>query len=104
MKEKKISVVVPVHSEEEVINEFYRRLKSVLIEIKGYDHEMIFVNDGSTDSTLEKLIKLNEIDPSVKVIDLSRNFGHQLAITSGIDAANGDAVVIIDGDLQIRQK
>lgn len=98
---QKISIVVPTYFAEKGIDEFYSRTKKVLNLLNPrFTHEMIFVNDGSTDKTLEKLIKLSNKDEAVKVINLSRNFGNQHAITAGIDKTSGDAVVIIDDDLQ----
>lgn len=95
----KYSIVVPVYNEEEVILEFYRRTTSTLQGTKeGY--EILFVNDGSTDNTLSILRELNSRDASIKVINFSRNFGHQIAITAGMDYTVGDSVVIIDADLQ----
>lgn len=96
-----LSVVIPVYFEEQVIDEFYLRLKAVLAGLKPrYRHELIFINDGSGDSSLEILRGLSKKDPCLRVISLSRNFGHQIAITAGINHASGDAVVVIDGDLQ----
>ncbi len=99
--DKLISVVVPVYCEQEVLPEFYRRMHAVLAALPaGITHELIFVNDGSKDKTLEILEDLTKTDSAVRVLDLSRNFGHQKAITAGIDYARGDAVVLIDADLQ----
>ncbi|MBD3109288.1 glycosyltransferase family 2 protein [Bacillus sp. AGMB 02131] len=98
MKEK-ISVVVPMYFEEEVAEECYNRLKSVMLE-NNIDYEFVFVNDGSTDRTLPILQSFAAIDPAVKIINFARNFGHQTAVTAGIDYATGDAIVIIDADLQ----
>lgn len=96
-----ISVVVPTYNEEHGIDEFYRRTKAVLEGLSPrFSHEIIFVNDSSTDRTLEKLQSLALADSSVKVIHFSRNFGNQIGITAGVDAAVGDVVVIIDDDLQ----
>lgn len=96
-----LSVVAPVFNEEDGILEFYDRVKAAVRRLEPpVDHELVFVNDGSSDQSLDRLRKLAAEDPAVRIIDLSRNFGHQLAITSGIDFANGDAVVIIDSDLQ----
>lgn len=96
-----LSVVVPIYFEEQLIDEFYYRMKKVLVNLEPhYRHELIFVNDGSTDRSLELLKALSQKDNAVRVIDFSRNFGHQIAITAGIDYATGDAVVVIDGDLQ----
>lgn len=100
-KKWKISVVVPTYFEERGIVEFYKRTKGLLERIStSYSHEIIFVNDGSTDGTLPHLLSLVAHDPCVKVIDFSRNFGNQPAISAGIEKATGDVVVIIDDDLQ----
>ena len=96
-----LSIVVPVFSEEKIIPEFYRRTKDVVSSLSDrYDHEFIFVDDGSRDATLDILRGLAASDPRVKIVSLSRNFGHQFALTAGLDYAAGDAVVVIDGDLQ----
>jgi dolichol-phosphate mannosyltransferase len=95
-----VSVVVPVYCEEGVVERTYRELTRVLEGMAGYRHEIVFVDDGSTDDTLPRLKRLAAADPRVKVITFSRNFGHQIAISAGIDTAEGDAVVIIDADLQ----
>ncbi len=98
---KKISVVVPMYYEQEVAKECYARLKKVLDELKNsYEYEMIFVNDGSKDKTLEILENLALNDKNVKVISFSRNFGHQCAVTAGLEETKGDAVLIIDADMQ----
>lgn len=94
-----ISVVVPLYNEEEVIHESYRRLTEVM-QKTGEAYELIFINDGSRDKTPEIVAELSKTDFNVKLICFSRNFGHQIAITAGMDYAKGDAVVIIDADLQ----
>lgn len=94
-----LTVVAPIYNEEGNINLFYNRLKESLEKAK-LSFEVIFVNDGSKDQSLILLLKLANEDKRVKVIDLSRNFGHQLAVTSGLANASGDAAVIIDTDLQ----
>jgi polyisoprenyl-phosphate glycosyltransferase len=99
MDEKLISIVVPMYFEEEVASECYRRLSQVIIKT-GFNYELIFINDGSTDRTYEILEGIAKQDSHVKVISFSRNFGHQIAVSAGIDKARGDAVVIIDADLQ----
>jgi dolichol-phosphate mannosyltransferase len=99
MGQKLISIVVPMYFEEKVVEECYKRLASVVIE-NQISYEFIFVNDGSTDDTLEILEGISKKDKNVKVISLSRNFGHQIAVTAGIEKAKGDALVIIDADLQ----
>ncbi len=95
----KISIVAPAYNEEEVLPEFYRRVREVMDAI-GEPWELILVNDGSRDNTLAIMRELHEKDPRVKIVSFSRNFGHQLAITAGLDYASGDAVIIIDADLQ----
>ncbi len=94
-----LSVVVPMYNEEEGAKECVKRLKNVL-EGMNCRYEILFVNDGSRDRTLEILKEVRIHEPNIKIVDLSRNFGHQLAITAGIDLAGGDAVIVIDGDLQ----
>lgn len=94
-----VSVVVPVHDEEEVLPEFQRRLAAVL-DALDCDAEVVYVNDGSTDGSLALLAGFHRDDPRVGVIDLSRNFGKEIAMTAGLDAASGDAVIVIDADLQ----
>jgi glycosyltransferase involved in cell wall biosynthesis len=94
-----LSIVVPMYNEELGTKECVRRLKSVL-QSMGCRYELIFVNDGSRDSTLAMLKSEREQDNNIRIINLSRNFGHQIAITAGIDMAKGDAIIIIDGDLQ----
>jgi dolichol-phosphate mannosyltransferase len=96
-----VSIVAPVYCEEQVLGEFYGRCKQALQALGGaIRHEVIFVNDGSTDGSLAVLLDIARRDPAVRVIELSRNFGHQVAITAGIDHAAGDAVIVLDADLQ----
>lgn len=97
---KKISVVIPMYFEEEVADECYKRTKKVLGDLSKYDYEIIFVNDGSKDKTLEILERIAKKDKKVKVISFSRNFGHQAAVTAGLKYTTGDAVVIMDADMQ----
>ncbi len=97
--EPDISVVVPVFNEECTIAELFTRIKDAVTKISDY-YEIIFVNDGSSDNTLSKLIDVSELDESVFYINFSRNFGHQIAVTAGLDYCQGKAVIIIDGDLQ----
>jgi polyisoprenyl-phosphate glycosyltransferase len=96
-----VSVVAPVYNEVDGVAEFYDRATKAMEAIEpAVRHELVFVNDGSSDGSLDILRKLAATDRRVRVVDLSRNFGHQIAITSGIDHARGDAVVVIDADLQ----
>ncbi len=97
---KKISVVVPMYYEEEVAKECYDRLVENLKKMQNYEYEIIFVNDGSKDKTLEIIEEIANNDKNVKIISFSRNFGHQAAVTAGIKYVTGDAIVIIDADLQ----
>lgn len=99
MKEKLISLVIPMYCENQVARECYRRIKAVMLEHQLH-HEILFVNDGSTDETLPILEEIATKDTAVKVISFARNFGHQVAVTAGIAKAKGDAVVVIDADLQ----
>lgn len=94
-----LSIVIPVYNEQEIVPILYRRLRATLSSLPE-SSEIIFVNDGSTDDTLKELALLHQEDQSVRVIDLSRNFGKEVAVTAGLDFANGDAVVVIDADLQ----
>jgi dolichol-phosphate mannosyltransferase len=94
-----ISIVVPLYNEEENISELYHRLTRSL-EALEVPYELVFVNDGSQDTTLAQIAGFQQADPRVVAIDLSRNFGHQAAICAGIDHARGRAVVLMDGDLQ----
>ena len=97
---KKVSVVIPMYYEEEVARECYQRTKKVLEELQDYDYEMIFVNDGSKDKTLEILENTAKEDNKVKVISFARNFGHQVAVTAGLRYVTGDCILIIDSDMQ----
>lgn len=92
-----LSVIIPVYNEEEIVAKTYEVLES---ELKDIEHELIFVNDGSKDRTREIVEGLLPGNPNNKIINFSRNFGHQAAFSAGLDKASGDAVVIIDGDLQ----
>ncbi|MDJ1305528.1 MAG: glycosyltransferase family 2 protein [Candidatus Midichloria sp.] len=95
----KISIIVPVHNEEEAIEPFINNILTVLNKLTD-NFEIIFINDGSSDQTLKKIITQQERLPQIKAIDLSRNFGKEAAITAGLDYASGEAVVPIDVDLQ----
>ncbi len=93
------SIVIPVWNEEAVLPVLYARLVAIM-ESTGERWEVIFVNDGSRDRTLPLLLELHTNDPRVKVLNFSRNFGHQVAISAGFDYADGDAVIVMDADLQ----
>lgn len=98
---KKLSLVIPMYYEEEVANECYTRIKKILLEISpNYDYEIIFVNDGSQDKTLDILENIALKDKNVKILSFSRNFGHQCAVTAGLKEVTGDVVLIIDADMQ----
>ena len=94
-----ISVVLPVHDEQDGLDELYARLKTVLIAMNR-SHEIVFVNDGSRDRSWQVIMALASGDRAVRALNLSRNFGHQVAITAGLEASRGDAVVVMDSDLQ----
>ena len=96
----RISVIIPMYYEEEVVEECYNKMKKVLLNLENYEHEIICVNDGSKDKTLKILEEIAKKDESLKVISFSRNFGHQPAVTAGLKYATGDCIVIIDADLQ----
>lgn len=96
-----LSVVAPLYNEEGNVAELVRRLRAAADATPGIDgYELVLVDDGSTDRTAELLLAAARIDPRIVVVRLSRNFGHQLAATAGLDTARGDAVVLIDADLQ----
>lgn len=97
---KTITVLVPAYNEEEVIEKMYFTLSDVCNQIQNYQFEFLFVNDGSKDRTIEMIKQLKETDPRVQYVDLSRNFGKEIAMSAGFDYAKGDALVIMDADLQ----
>ena len=97
---KKISIVIPMYNEQEVAEICYQRIKNVLNKLSRYDYELIIVDDGSKDKTLEIVTKIAETDDKVVIISFSRNFGHQAAVTAGLQYVTGDAIVIMDADLQ----
>lgn len=99
MKEFFLSVIIPAYNEEEVLNQTIDRLTQVM-EKEHYRYELLFVNDGSKDATLRLLEEAASCDDCIKYLSFSRNFGHQAAVSAGIDACKGDAIVIIDADLQ----
>jgi len=98
-RQKILSVVVPVYNETDVLPEFHARLSSVLQKL-DLTSEIVYVNDGSTDLSLHTLRELRQKDSSVAIVNLSRNFGKEVAVTAGLDHVRGDAAVVIDADLQ----
>ncbi len=99
-KSELLSVVIPCYNEEQVIGETMKRLEAFSLELKNLQVELIFVDDGSRDRTRELLKGFALRDPRIRIVGFARNFGHQIAVTAGIDVANGDAVVLMDADLQ----
>lgn len=97
---KKISVVVPCYNEEDVIETFYEELINTLETIRNYSYEIIFIDDGSKDSTLSMLKDLKINDENIKIISFSRNFGKESGIYAGLESSSGDLVVVMDADLQ----
>jgi polyisoprenyl-phosphate glycosyltransferase len=97
---KTVSVLVPAYNEEEVLDQLYNRLTGVLDGIPNYNFEILFVNDGSKDNTLNIIKEFRTIDKRISYVDLSRNFGKETAMIAGLDYIIGDAVIIIDADLQ----
>ena len=95
-----ISLVVPVFNESEVLPSFYDRASRALRALQDLDYEILFIDDGSRDDSYAQLTALASADPHVRVLKFSRNFGHQIAITAGLDHAQGDCVAVIDADLQ----
>lgn len=99
MTQPKFSIVAPAYNEEETLPEFYRRVREVMDGL-GEPWELVLVNDGSTDRTAEILRQLHAQDPRLCIVDFARNFGHQIAVTAGLDHARGEAVIVMDSDLQ----
>lgn len=97
---KKISIIIPCYNEEEVIEISYERITKVMKNILNYSYELIFINDGSKDNTYKILTNIAQNDNNVKIIDFSRNFGHQAAVMAGLRNCTGDAAIIIDADMQ----
>lgn len=100
IRDAKLAFVLPVFNEEATLPPLYQALKVEIDRLKPSDYEIVFVNDGSVDGSLEVLRQLRRQDPCVKFVGLSRNFGHQPAINAGIDRADGDVVILMDADFQ----
>lgn len=99
MKDKKISAVVSVYNEELSLRHFYQ-VTSEILEKCAWDYEIVFVNDGSQDKSMEILTEFAQANEKVKVVNFARNFGHEAAMIAGIDHAGGDGIVCMDADLQ----
>jgi glycosyltransferase involved in cell wall biosynthesis len=99
MRPERLSIVCPAYNEEAGLAEFHRTIRRVMKEL-GQPFEVVFVNDGSTDGTLDLMHNLRDRHPNTTVVDLSRNYGKEIALSAGLDAARGDAAVVIDADLQ----
>lgn len=97
---KKISIIIPTYNEEESLPFLYEKLNSIINEMKGYEFEILFINDGSKDNSLQLIKKYRENDERFNYVDLSRNFGQEIAMTAGIDFITGDCVIFMDADLQ----
>jgi len=100
ISEPSVSLAIPIYNEEAVAPELVRRTAAVLDSLPGGPHEIVFVNDGSSDQTLSILEQAVQRDSRLVVVDFSRNFGHQTALTAALDQVSGDVVVLMDGDLQ----
>lgn len=101
MKKQLISALIPAYNEEECIHELYKRVSDVLSKLEKYDYEILIINDGSKDKTLEILCDLNSKDKHLQYVNLARNYGKEIAMAAGLDYVKGDVVVILDADLQI---
>ncbi len=100
MSRTTLAIVIPIYDEQAVLPELFRRLSTVCGSLEDMDWQVIFVNDGSRDQSLQMILEARSKEPRFTVIDLSRNFGHQAAISAGLASADADAVVVMDGDLQ----
>ena len=96
----KLDIVIPIYNEEENLPALHRRLKEACDNLRDLAWRIIYVNDGSSDRSLEIMRQQREADSRVSIVELSRNFGHQAAITAGLWCSDGDAVILMDGDLQ----
>ena len=100
MPNKLVSIVISAYNEQDNVNELYKQLVQNLQKVKNVDFEFLYVDDGSSDKTYANCLKLQKKDARVKVVQLKRNFGHEIAMTAGMDYAKGDAVIFMDSDLQ----
>ena len=97
---KKISIIIPAYNEEESLPILYERLNDLINQIKDYEFEVLFINDGSKDKTLQIIKELRQKDERICYVDFSRNFGKEIAMMAGLDYAKGDSVIFMDADLQ----
>ena len=97
---KLVSIVISAYNEENNVAELYKQLKQNLQNMPAIDFEFIYVDDGSSDKTLANCMALQNEDERIKIVQLKRNFGHEIAMTAGMDYAQGDAVIFMDADLQ----
>ena len=97
---KKITIIIPAYNEEEALPFLFERLQKITTENSNYEYEILFINDGSKDKTIELIKEQRKKDPTISYVDLSRNFGKETAMIAGLDYATGDAVIFIDADLQ----
>ncbi len=100
MSMKKISIIIPAYNEEEALPMLHERMKKLMDEMKNYEFEILFVNDGSKDRTIEIIKKLRQEDNRICYVDFSRNFGKEIAMIAGLDYATGECVIFMDADLQ----
>ena len=100
MKNKLISALIPAYNEEECLHELYKRVTAVLSKLENYDYEILIINDGSKDKTLEILQELHDKDNHIQYVNLARNYGKEIAMAAGFDYVKGDVLVILDADLK----
>jgi dolichol-phosphate mannosyltransferase len=100
VSQTKLSIVIPVYNEQETLRELVERLQKTIAASPEIDWNVVFVNDGSRDRSVEMILEMRQQEPRLGLVDLSRNFGHQAALTAGLCHADGDVVVMMDGDLQ----
>lgn len=97
---KKVSIIIPTYNEEESLPFLYERLEKLMTNLKDYEFELLFVNDGSKDRTIEIIKEMRQKDKRISYVDFSRNFGKEIAMIAGLDYATGDCVIFMDADLQ----
>ena len=97
---KKITIIIPAYNEEESLPFLYERLEKLMNDIKNYEFEILFVNDGSKDKTIQLIKEMRAKDSRICYVDFSRNFGKEIAMLAGLDYATGDCVIFMDADLQ----